>query len=120
MFQASVSNGQEYAIKMLDKRFILRHRKENTVHNEKSVLTLLNHPNLMRLHTTFQDSSSLYFVLDYCPGGELLNLVRATGGISLECARFIIAETLLAIEYLHNKKIIHRDLYTSLYFSIED
>lgn len=104
------STNKEFAIKMLDKKFLLRHGKEQQVINEKKVLSMIDHPNLVKLFTTFQDSCSLYFVLELCPGGELFQQVKKIGGCPLEVARFYMAEVVNALEYLHSHHIIHRDV----------
>jgi len=75
----SKRNGKEYALKILDKKFIARHRKEQLIVNEKKVLSVLRHPGCMRLHATFQDSFNLYFVLDLCTGGDLITHIRNVG-----------------------------------------
>jgi 3-phosphoinositide dependent protein kinase-1 len=109
------STNEEFAIKMMEKKHIIRHQKEAFVFNEKNVLSKLNHPNLMRLHATFQDNIALYFVLDLCPGGELFQQVKRAGKCSLDVTKFYIAEVVLALEYLNQQKIVHRDL--SKYFT---
>jgi serine/threonine protein kinase len=48
------------------------------------VLAGLNHPFLMKMHYSFQDAKKLYFVLEYCPGGELFELLRSRETISEE------------------------------------
>jgi 3-phosphoinositide dependent protein kinase-1 len=101
---------EEYAVKMMEKKHIIRHQKEAFVFNEKKVLSKLNHPNLMKLHATFQDNLALYFVLEFCPGGELFQQIKRAGKCSLEVAKFYTAEVVLALEYLNNNKIVHRDL----------
>ena len=52
----------------------------------------------------------LYFVLDYCPGGDLGGLVVQKGPLPESSARFYIAELVLAVEHLHQLDIMYRDL----------
>jgi serine/threonine protein kinase len=52
--------------------------------NEKSILSTLNHPFLVRLKECFQDEKKLYFVLEYCPGGELFGLLSLKDKLSEE------------------------------------
>lgn len=52
-------NQVEYAVKVVDKAFIVKHHKESFVMKEKECMTLLRHPNIVRLHYTFQDKHSL-------------------------------------------------------------
>lgn len=62
-------SGKDYAIKVLDKRHIIKEKKVKYVNIEKDTLNrLTDHPGVVRLYYTFQDERSLYFVLDLCPG----------------------------------------------------
>lgn len=64
-----VDSSTEYAIKVLEKRHIMRERKTQYVMREKEVLMKLNHPFFIRLFFTFQDTDRLYFVLSYARRG---------------------------------------------------
>jgi RAC serine/threonine-protein kinase len=58
----------------------------------------------------FQSKDKLYFVLDYCPGGELFFHLGQLGRFSEDRARFYAAEIVLAISYVHRLGIVYRDL----------
>lgn len=71
------ATGRDYAIKVLDKRHIIKENKVKYVTIEKDTLNRLgNHPGIVRLYYTFQDERSLYFVLDLAANGELLGLLK--------------------------------------------
>lgn len=104
-------NNHEYAIKVLDKKHIIKEKKVKYVNIEKDTLNkLTEHPGIVRLYYTFQDMQSLYFVLDLCNNGELLGVLKRMTTFDEECARFYSAEILDTIDYMHAKGVIHRDL----------
>ncbi|KAH6626957.1 kinase-like domain-containing protein, partial [Chaetomium sp. MPI-SDFR-AT-0129] len=65
---------------------------------------------VVRLHAAFQDQESLYIVMDYCPGGDLLSLISKNGLFSDHCAAFYAAEIIMGVGALHQLGFMHRDL----------
>ncbi|RKP27530.1 phosphoinositide-dependent kinase-1, partial [Syncephalis pseudoplumigaleata] len=101
---------RKFAIKILDKRHIVKEKKTKYVNIEKQTLNKLHHPLIIKLFYTFQDAQSLYFVLELAPNGELLTWLRKLGSFDEHCARFYGAEIVQAVAYLHSQGVVHRDL----------
>jgi serine/threonine protein kinase len=70
------ANGDQFALKKLEKAFVLKHGKAYAVHRERDVLTKLTHPNIVRLDGTFQDQENLYFLMEYVPNGSLTEFIK--------------------------------------------
>ena len=70
----------------------------------------INHPFIIKFFHSFQSDTKLFFALEYCPGGELFNLMQRQKRFSDDEARFYAAQIILAIKALHDKGIIYRDL----------
>nr|XP_013800117.1 PREDICTED: 3-phosphoinositide-dependent protein kinase 1 [Apteryx mantelli mantelli] len=105
-----LASSREYAIKILEKRHIIKENKVPYVTRERDVMSRLDHPFFVKLYFTFQDDEKLYFGLSYAKNGELLKYIRKIGSFDETCTRFYTAEIVSALEYLHGKGIIHRDL----------
>lgn len=111
-----VQTSKEFAIKVCEKRHIIREKKQQYVKREKEVLMLLSvhlkesAPFFVRLFCTFQDDNSLYFVLTRATNGDLLTYLQRAVKFELEVAKFYTAELVHAVEHMHTLGIIHRDL----------
>jgi len=99
-----------YAMKMLRKENVIKRNQVEHTKTERNVLEAVSHPFIVTLHYAFQTPKKLYFVLEYCPGGELFFHLSRAGRFSEGRCRFYASEILLAIEYLHRLNIIYRDL----------
>merc|ERR1719355_325295 len=99
-----------FAMKMLRKENVIKRNQVEHTKTERNVLEAVSHPFIVTLHYAFQTPKKLYFVLEYCPGGELFFHLSRAGRFSEGRTRFYASEILLAIEYLHRLNIIYRDL----------
>ena len=105
-----IGTTQLYAMKIVKKAKILSQNLIKYSLTERRVLSEVRHPFIVRLHFAFQATSRLFLVLDYCPGGDLSDYLRRERKFTEERAKMYIMEILLALEYLHKKDIIFRDL----------
>lgn len=97
-----------FAVKVCDKMFITRMKKQKYIAREKAALLRLNNTTgIVRLAYSFQNPTHLFFVLTYANHGDLTAYIKF---MNLKMAKFYAAELLIAIEGIHRKKVIHRDL----------
>ncbi|AET39021.1 putative protein kinase YPK3 Ecym_3547 [Eremothecium cymbalariae DBVPG len=119
-----------YAIKQLKKAEILITQQEgideyadedNTINTtikkrvertfaERSILSQLEHPNIVKLFYSFHDHHRLYLLLQYIPGGELFYHLKEQGTLDETTVAFYAAELSCALKFLHGKGIVYRDL----------
>ncbi|WPK26730.1 hypothetical protein PUMCH_004090 [Australozyma saopauloensis] len=100
-----------YAVKVLDKKHIIKEKKVKYVNIEKHALNRLSGLNgIISMFFTFQDKDSLYYVLEFASNGELLGFIKTYGSLNEDCTRHFGAQILDAIKNMHDNGIIHRDI----------
>ncbi|XP_013620295.1 PREDICTED: phototropin-2-like isoform X2 [Brassica oleracea var. oleracea] len=104
--------GELYAMKAMEKTMMLNRNKAHRACIEREIISLLDHPFLPTLYTSFQTSTHVCLITDFCPGGELFALldIQPMKFLSEESARFYAAEVVIGLEYLHCLGIVYRDL----------
>ena len=103
-------NKQFYAIKALDLEQIKKENLESCVELEKNVLLKTDHPFIMKMVKYLKDENYIFFINEYIKGKELWDVIRDIGLLNKEQTQFYVASMLLAINHLHKKKIIYRDI----------
>jgi serine/threonine protein kinase len=101
---------QFFALKMLKKSEIIKLKQVEHIKAEKAILSQICHPFIVNLFAAFQDEKNLYMLQEYIIGGELFSQLRKVGRFSNDTARFYASEIVLALEYLHERNIVYRDL----------
>ncbi|KAJ3317436.1 hypothetical protein HDU76_001187 [Blyttiomyces sp. JEL0837] len=101
-----------YAMKILKKSEMIKRNKIKRVLAEQEILATSNHPFIVTLYHSFQSEDYLYFIMEYCCGGEFFRALQSRPGKCLveKDARFYAAEVIAALEYLHLMGFIYRDL----------
>lgn len=106
-----IKKQKKYALKVLDKSNFVDESKMQQVLNERAVLVKsFKSPFLLSLSCSFHDEKYLYFVMKYCPGGDLRALLSAIGAFEEDEARLYMAEMIVSVDALHRLGYIHRDL----------
>ena len=105
-----INTQEKFAMKVLRKERIIGQNLLKYAIAERNVLSLSNHPFIVKLNFAFQTSSKLFLILEYCPNGDLAKHLLFEKRFPEERAKFYICEVLLALENLHKRDIIFRDL----------
>ena len=98
-----------YAVKIVNKED-LKLKDLELIHQEKSFLSLIKHPNIICLKDYFEDKTSMYFVTDFYSGGDLITFLEKNPKISEKTAARIIRKIAEALKYLNIFGIVHRDI----------
>ncbi|XP_021285889.1 phototropin-2 isoform X3 [Herrania umbratica] len=104
--------GELFAMKAMEKSVMMNRNKVHRACVEREVISLLDHPFLPSLYSSFQTPTHVCLITDFCPGGELFALLdkQPMKFFKEESARFYAAEVVIGLEYLHCLGIIYRDL----------
>ena len=86
-----------YAIKLIDKNFIVENGKQGIIINERNAMTQLDHPYLVKLDWSFESRNYIVFVMEYCSGGEMFYQLKKIRRMSEEQAKFYFIQICLGI-----------------------
>ena len=101
--------GDMYAIKSVGINNMKEKKMSQTLQNERNILKEISSDYIVNSYYIFKDQVNYYFVMEYLPGGDVYNLLSSII-LPFSTIQLIIAETLLAVNYLHSINIIHHDI----------
>ncbi|XP_077467121.1 serine/threonine-protein kinase SIK2 isoform X2 [Stigmatopora argus] len=99
----------EVAIKIIDKTQLDAVNLEK-IYREVQIMKMLDHPHIIKLYQVMETKNMLYLVTEYAKNGEIFDYLAKHGRLSEIEARRKFWQILSAVEYCHNRKIVHRDL----------
>lgn len=99
-----------YAIKSIKKEDVIRRGSLDLITSERDALKSCCHPFIVELYFAFQNDNRFYFVLEFVGGGELYRHIKNVGSIKGIDLKLYIAEIALALDHMHKRGIIFRDL----------
>lgn len=104
------STNQKVAIKILDKEKIQRQNMGAQIKKEISIMKMVRHPNVVKLHEVLASRTKIFIVLELVTGGELFDKIVAEGRFNEETARFYFRQLIEGVRYCHSQGVAHRDL----------
>ncbi|XP_078273239.1 serine/threonine-protein kinase 38-like isoform X1 [Rhinoraja longicauda] len=102
--------GHIYAMKILRKADMLEKEQVAHIRAERDILVEADGAWVVKMFYSFQDKRNLYLIMEFLPGGDMMTLLMKKDTLANEEARFYIAETVLAIDCIHQMGFIHRDI----------
>eukprot|EP01017_Pseudomicrothorax_dubius_P025565 TRINITY_DN2774_c0_g1_i12.p1 TRINITY_DN2774_c0_g1~~TRINITY_DN2774_c0_g1_i12.p1 ORF type:complete len:549 (+),score=73.44 TRINITY_DN2774_c0_g1_i12:1025-2671(+) len=106
----SRGDGLIYAMKVINRKVIDKSTLQARYRRELEIHSSLDHPNIVKLHASFEDEDNLYLIMEYCEGGELYKYLQQKTSLNEQEAAYISFEIAKGICYFHKMNIVHRDL----------
>ena len=104
----------KFALKSIDKQDAVNYEEKSYFSREIEIMYKLNHPNICKLFSHFEDNNYCYFLLQYIPHGSAFDLIPKNGKKqqNMKLIASVMKDLISAIYYLHNMKptIVHRDI----------
>ncbi|MBW03584.1 Microtubule-associated serine/threonine-protein kinase 2, partial [Eschrichtius robustus] len=104
------STRQRFAVKKINKQNLILRNQIQQAFVERDILTFAENPFVVSMFCSFETKRHLCMVMEYVEGGDCATLLKNIGALPVDMVRLYFAETVLALEYLHNYGIVHRDL----------
>ena len=104
------NTGEIVAVKKIKKNVLIEKNQVIHVRNEQLFMSNVKSPWIVDLKASFQEGDYLYLVMEYCPGGDLMNVLIKKDILTEKEAKFYMVELILAIESIHKLDCIHRDI----------
>ncbi|KAL0315565.1 UNVERIFIED_CONTAM: CBL-interacting serine/threonine-protein kinase [Sesamum radiatum] len=109
-FARNTETGESVAIKVLAKSTILKHKMVDQIKREISIMKIVRHPCIVRLHEVLAGQAKIYIVLEFVTGGELFDKIVHHGRLSENESRRYFQQLIDAVSHCHSKGVYHRDL----------
>ncbi|KAL2553643.1 CBL-interacting serine/threonine-protein kinase 24 [Forsythia ovata] len=109
-FAQNTENGKSVAIKVIAKSTILKHKMVDQIKREISIMKIVRHPYIVRLHEVLSSHTKIYIVLELVKGGQLFDKIVNRGRLSENESRHYFQQLIDAVSLCHSKGVYHRDL----------
>ncbi|KAK7305514.1 hypothetical protein VNO77_43420 [Canavalia gladiata] len=108
-YARNVQTGQSVAVKIINKKKLAGTSLAGNVKREISIMSRLQHPNIVRLHEVLATKTKIFFIMDFVRGGELFAKI-SKGRFSEDLSRRYFQQLISAVGYCHSRGVFHRDL----------
>ncbi|KAK0575917.1 hypothetical protein LWI29_009101 [Acer saccharum] len=109
-FAQNTETGESVAMKVLDRSTIIKHKMADQIKREISIMKLVRHPYVVRLHEVIASRTKIYIILEFITGGELFDKIVHHGRLSEAESRRYFQQLVDGVDYCHSKGVYHRDL----------
>lgn len=109
-FAQNTETGESVAMKVLDRSTIIKHKMVDQIKREISIMKLVRHPYVVRLHEVIATRTKIYIILEFITGGELFDKIVHHGRLSEAESRRYFQQLIDGVDYCHIKGVYHRDL----------
>ncbi|XP_029124842.1 CBL-interacting serine/threonine-protein kinase 8 isoform X2 [Cajanus cajan] len=109
-FAQNTETGESVAMKVLDRSTIIKHKMIDQIKREISIMKLVRHPYVVRLHEVLASRTKIYIILEFITGGELFDKIVNHGRLSEAESRRYFQQLIDGVDYCHSKGVYHRDL----------
>lgn len=109
-FAQNTETGESVAMKVLDRATIIKHKMVDQIKREISILKLVRHPHVVRLHEVLASRKKIFIILEFITGGELFDKIVHYGKLSENDSRRYFQQLIDGVDYCHSKGVYHRDL----------
>jgi cGMP-dependent protein kinase len=106
----SIKKNRMYALKAIAKNQIDQEQLQSNLEMERKILLQIDHPFIMKLVKNLKDDQDIYFLMEFVRGKELWDVIREIGVLTKDQAQFYGCSMLLAIDYLHSRRFVYRDI----------
>ncbi|KAI5187997.1 polo-like kinase 1 [Nematocida homosporus] len=107
----SIPNNHEFAAKIIKKSELVRPKNKQKLLSEIKIHLSVNHKNIVKLHTYFEDEDFVYLLMEMCHNKSVMDLLKKRKTIEEKYVRVFLLQILSALDYLHNEcSVVHRDM----------
>jgi polo-like kinase 1 len=104
------ATGESFALKAISRERVAKPKSLEKLKTEISIQRSLSHPNIVKSYDNFEDADNYYIILELCPGHSIRDRLKRSIRLSEAETKSILREIVAGVCYLHDNRVIHRDL----------